>query len=173
MSEAATFLRDVPKDVPPAVGPAPGGTSHPIPQPAAALGYLGALPIVVLAVAAWLGDAGLKSFAIGTEIMLGALLLVFIGGVRWGLAMAAAPGPGFASLAVSVVPALLVWGVLTVEDRAIQLGILIAAFLALLVSDLRLTARGGAPAWYPGLRVPLTVLVVGALGASLAALLIR
>ncbi|NWG46305.1 MAG: DUF3429 domain-containing protein [Alphaproteobacteria bacterium] len=142
-----------------------------IPQPAAALGYAGALPVVILAVLVWAGSDAVAAFALPTLIQLTTIILAFMGGVRWGIAMAGPAGPRFGPLIVSILPALIAWPVMVIENRVVQMALLVMAFAGLLVSDLRATRRGEAPAWYPGLRVPLTVLVVGSLGACLARVL--
>ncbi|MGF1453787.1 MAG: DUF3429 domain-containing protein [Alphaproteobacteria bacterium] len=147
-----------------------------IPEPAAALGYLGALPFVVCATAIWLGAAEIREPIVTLIAALGAVLLAFMGGVRWGLAMGDEGGPGFLALGISVTPAiisgvallLIILGPGAITTTAAALGLLVVSLLALLWSDLAATCAGDAPEWYPGLRIPLTALVVVSLIASLA-----
>ncbi len=154
--------------------------SNRIPEPAAALGYLGALPFVVCATAIWLLDTEMRLQIINLVIALGTVLLAFMGGVRWGLAMRMGDGPTFAALGISIAPAMLggVVFLLTIiwpDDLTVmtgQLGLLIAAFLILLASDFQATRTGEAPDWYPGLRVPLTALVVASMVAAVARLVL-
>jgi len=141
-----------------------------IPTPAIWLGGLGALPFVVMAAAHILSAgeiASLTGFALAAY---GAVILSFLGGIQWGLAVA--PGRPDAPIAVplilSVVPSLTGWGALLLPDPA-NLLVLALTFLAVLALDLRAVRTGLAPGWYPRLRVPLSLVVAGALiaGATL------
>jgi hypothetical protein len=96
----------------------------------------------------------------------GAVILSFLGGVRWGLAIIEPNHADlFSPLCISVLPSLLGWLALLISDSA---GLLLLAlgFFALLLADLRLPT---APPWYGTLRLPLSV---GAIGALLLGLLI-
>ncbi len=147
-----------------------------IPEPAAALGYLGALPFVVCATAIWLGAVEIREPIVMLITALAAVLLAFMGGVRWGIAMGHEDGPSFIALGISVTPAIISGVALlliilapgSIVTTTAALGLLIVSLLALLWSDLQATQAGEAPEWYPGLRIPLTALVVVSLLASLA-----
>jgi hypothetical protein len=91
----------------------------------------------------------------------GAVILSFMGGVQWGLAVASG-GSDLRRYGISVVPALLAW--LGLYLGALN-GLLVvaAAFAALLAYDLWTVRRGEAPAWYGRLRVRLTVAVLAML----------
>ena len=144
-----------------------------IPPAALWLGGAGALPFIALAVAAWLpatahGDR--LSFAL---IAYGAVILSFLGGVRWGLAIAgygagAGDGASWARLGLSVVPSLIGWLALLIPAPA-GLLILAAAFAAMLAIDRRAGAAGAMPGWYAALRLPLSLVVVAALLLAAAA----
>jgi hypothetical protein len=105
----------------------------------------------------------------------GAVILSFLGGIHWGMAIAgpvAPPATATAAgrrlgrrLAWSVVPSLVGWAALLVPPVA-GLFVLAAAFAVQLGIDLRATKRGAAPAWYPRLRVPLTLVVVASLAVA-------
>ena len=62
-------------------------------------------------------------------------------------------------LAVSVLPALAAFGLSFLPAQPALLG-LAAVFVALLLYDISTAREGGAPAWYPALRVQLTGAVV-------------
>ncbi|MEL7140401.1 MAG: DUF3429 domain-containing protein, partial [Pseudomonadota bacterium] len=62
----------------------------------------------------------------------------------------------------SVVPSLYAWVVLMVPDPW-RMALLALGFLGLLGADYALTARGGAPAWWPALRLPLSLGAAGSL----------
>jgi len=144
-----------------------------IPQAAAALGYAGALPFIIAATAVWILGEEMSTRSLLVLIGFGALILSFLGGVRWGLAMLGPEGPTFRELTISVIPTVIAWAALLVNSispegpYAVPLGILMVGLLVQLWSDHRAATRGLAPGWYPGLRIPLTILVVLSLGAAL------
>ncbi len=149
-----------------------------IPPAAAFLGYFGAVPFVFLAGAAWLVDMHDQFLVLFSLVTYGAVILSFMGGVRWGLAMLNRQGPTLLPLTVSVTPALLGWLAVVLLfvihtlgaylQWAVPLLILAVSFLGLFWSDVRATAQGHAPAWYPRLRVRLTGAVVFSLLLALA-----
>jgi hypothetical protein len=132
----------------------------------------------VPAPAAWLGGLGLLPFVAGVALVVsadvawampalrfyGAVILSFMGGVHWGLAIAdfgtaARSGSMWLRLCGSVVPALVAWGGLLLMPVP---GLLTtaAAFVILLLADVLAVRKGLAPLWYPRLRLPLTLVVV-------------
>jgi len=140
-----------------------------VPSGAAWLGGLGLLPFVAGALLVATTDSpwaidGLRSY--------GAIILSFLGGIHWGLAIAddgASSGLGaiWPRLGASVIPALIAWVALLL-DPTMGFLLLAIAFVLLLLGDLAATRRGFAPRWYPRLRVPLTSIAVLSLvlGAS-------
>lgn len=128
--------------------------------------------------ACWLGLAGLLPFAAGAlgylvlgeddllralMIGYGVAILSFMGGCRWGLAAAGlGHGPVFWPLALSVLPCLYGW-LVALLPGAIPFFALAAGFAGLLAADLRLAAAGGAPAWWPALRWPLSLGAIASL----------
>lgn len=142
-----------------------------VPQSAAWLGGLGALPFVVPALAMPFIADGLRDAAIGLLLGYGAVILSFLGGVHWGLAVVAPAHNNLASLQtrliLSVVPSLIGWAALVVGGT-IGLWVLAAAFVAMGVCDVWASKNGYAPGWYKTLRIPLSTvvactLVVGAI----------
>lgn len=142
------------------------------PASAVWLGGLGAIPFIGLAGSAiFLVDAE-RAYALRALLAYGAVILSFLGGVHWGLAMAETGGAErdglVLRLVISVVPSLAAWAALLIDARA-GLFVLAASIVATLWVDLRATRLGMAPRWYPTLRIPLTGAVVvslllGALG---------
>lgn len=137
------------------------------------LGAAGALPFVGLAiVAAIFGPSvgplpivgALPVSPIDALRFYGAVILSFMGGVHWGLALAKAADGATAwrRYGVSVVPALWAWLALFAAP-ALGLFLLAVGFAALLAYDLAAIRRGEAAAWYATLRWPLTVTVVSCL----------
>ena len=142
-----------------------------LPTSAAWLGGLGALPFIGLAGAAPFIDSALRTFVVHALVAYGAVILSFLGGVHWGLAIGSRSNADHQALQtrliVSVIPSLAAWVALLFPEK-IGLLILAAAITAMLWVDLRATRAGHAPQWYPKLRIPLTCVVVAALlfGAS-------
>ena len=136
------------------------------PASAAWLGGLGAIPFVGLSAAVLFLSGPARVAAVHALLAYGAVILSFLGGVHWGLAMAGTGGADrdrlWLRLIVSVTPSLAAWAALLVGGRA-GLFVLAASVAAMLWVDLRATRLGQAPRWYPALRIPLTVVVVTAL----------
>lgn len=128
--------------------------------------------------AAWLGGFGLLPFVAGAALVVGsdvtwvmhalryyaAVILSFMGGVHWGLAIADFGGGADRSsswmrLGGSVLPALFAWlGLLLLPVPGLL--VTAAAFAILLLGDLLAVRKGMAPLWYARLRLPLTAVVV-------------
>jgi len=93
----------------------------------------------------------------------GAIILSFIAGARWGLALTAHDESDQAvQLLVCVVPSLIAWVALFLPF-AYGLPLLAFAHAALAVWDIRGMHNGRGPVWYAKLRMILTSLVVGIL----------
>ena len=141
------------------------------PPSAAWLGGLGALPFIALSGAGPLLDSAPRMFAVHALVAYGAVILSFLGGVHWGLAIGSRSNADHQELrtrlVVSVIPSLAAWAALLVPEKT-GLLVLATAMAAMLWVDIRATRAGQAPRWYPKLRIPLTCVVVAALllGAS-------
>lgn len=133
------------------------------------LSYLGALLFLVLAV--WLyAIAQDHPWRDGTILLLrtyAALMLSFLGGVRWGIAV----GAGRAArgeLALDAVPALLGWIALVVPIPY-AFGLLAVAFAAQGAWDALSSHAGSIPGWFASLRVRLTMAATAAMVLALVA----
>lgn len=127
---------------------------------AAALAYFAAAPLIVAALAIVGGDAAIVPAAMTFMGLYGAALIVFFGGVRWGVAVMKPGGPTARSLIGAALPLLAALPLFLPFDPALKFGAIMALIVILLLDDLGATRRGsGAPEWYLGVRVPLTVLV--------------
>jgi hypothetical protein len=137
-----------------------------IPPAALALGLGGLIPFAIGAFGVWTGwrspawpppSVALQAY--------GAVILSFLGGIRWGLALGEADRNRQAvALSVSVLPSLVAWAALLLPPSTglpVLAGLVAAAGLA----DMRI-ARMGAPDWFPKLRA---LLSAGAVAALLAA----
>jgi hypothetical protein len=142
-----------------------------IPVSALVLGVLGVAPFAGLGLAVVIG-ADLTPFQAAAALSTyGAVILSFMGGAQWGLAVAAEPGDRtglWRRFGISVVPALVGWSALLPPAR-IGLAVLGAAFALLAAYDLWTVRRGEAPAWYGRLRLGLSAAVVACLAVVVAA----
>jgi hypothetical protein len=137
-----------------------------IPKVAFWLGFAGLIPFAAIIVVGLLRAAPLYDVSLQALLAYGAVILSFLGGIRWGLAIATTdPADLFGPLSLSVAPALLGWIALLVP-LSTGLVMLALGFAAMLIADLRLSI---APYWYRSLRLPLSV---GAIVSLLMGLLI-
>jgi hypothetical protein len=133
-----------------------------IPRSALVLGWLGVLPFVILAAAYIARETIPASVAAAALLLYGVVILSFMGGAQWGLAMTSETDTRARArrFAISTLPALAAFAAwflpVTYALAALAIG-----FLALLAYDIAV-----APVWYPALRVQLTSAVVLCLGAA-------
>jgi hypothetical protein len=132
-----------------------------VPAPAAILGLAGLIPF---AAAAALGlQPGPTGERAGVALLAyGAVILSFLGGIHWGLALTRPAGPDWRGLGIGVLPSLAGWAGLLAGGTA-GLLLILAGFLALLPVDLALARSRTAPPWFARLRTVLT----GAVAACL------
>lgn len=133
-----------------------------IPRSALLLGWLGVLPFAASGLVAVSGSAETAGIAMRALAVYATIILSFMGGAQWGLAMVAplaSPSELARRLAISTLPALAAFGLAFVSSRTSLLG-LAAVFVALLVYDFASARSGIAPPWYPALRSQLTAAVV-------------
>jgi Protein of unknown function (DUF3429) len=139
-----------------------------IPLPALTLGAAGLIPFVAagLQVATgWPLSPRMTGPALYHLTIYAAVILSFIGGVQWGLALATPSGNAWRRYGISVLPSLAAWAGLWLAARN-GLLLLIASFLAALAYDLWTVRRGEAPLWFAHLRTGLTAVVVTTLAAA-------
>ncbi|HEY5791340.1 MAG TPA: DUF3429 domain-containing protein [Gammaproteobacteria bacterium] len=146
----------------------------PLSRLAAQLGYLGLLPFVFGAALAWRETLPLPWLDPHMPLQAyAAVILGFMGAIHWGLAMhAEEPTPArVRQLLLSVVPSLVGWLGLLLPPIA-GYPLLGLGFLVLLFAELRAAAFALVPAWYPGLRGPLTFGALVSLAAAWAGVVI-
>lgn len=144
--------------------------SRAIPPSARLLGWLGVVPFAILSLGTIFGDAQAATSAGFTLVLYGMIILAFMGGAQWGLAMVAEKNPSRAlsrRLAVSVLPALAALAMAALPTRGALLGLGLL-FVALLAYDITTVQSGIAPRWYQELRIQLTIAVVLCLLAAAA-----
>jgi hypothetical protein len=131
-------------------------------------GLLGLAPFWALpaAIAIWPSRADLTVVVVAAYA---ALILSFLGGARWGMALQAAE-PDPRAVALAMAPTLVAWGMLVVLHSAERLQLFGLAAVLMLVGLWDMTSPQ-APAWYQRLRVMLTAGAAG--GLCLGALLLR
>ncbi|MCC9622611.1 DUF3429 domain-containing protein [Thalassospira sp. MA62] len=148
--------------------PASHGFFAAIPVAARWLGLGGAIPFLGLSVSTAFTAFETQAVICFVLVAYGAVILSFLGGIRWGQAISdpkrsAQDGKAlWTGLGISVVPALIGWGAVLVS-AAFALPLLVASFVLMLLSDLHAVRAGDFPKWFGNLRVILTCLVVASL----------
>jgi hypothetical protein len=135
-----------------------------VPRAAAWLGGLGLLPFAICASALFVGNNNLTSRASFALVTYGAIILSFLGGIHWGLAIDAESKTGrniTCWLILSVSPSLVAWAALLVPTK-IGCLVLAAALVAMLWVDVLATRARKTPPWYLKLRLPLSLAATSA-----------
>ncbi|PAV47572.1 DUF3429 domain-containing protein [Pseudomonas sp. HAR-UPW-AIA-41] len=148
-------------------------TSTTPPRLALLLGYSGLLPFIGGALGVWVTPLGWRSLVLYALLDYAAVILAFMGAIHWGLAMREERNASAAQqqVALSVVPALFGWlAVASGLPALLSVPLLMLAFALLYFADLRAVHLGLAPAWYPALRKPLTLVVLLCLAVTWSAL---
>lgn len=147
---------------------APGAfMSRQIPPAAAWLGGAGLIPFAAAALAAMIvEDAQLRALALQAFVAYSAVILSFLGGVRWGAALGEA---GWRPLALSVLPSLIACGCLLIQPFD-ALKILALLYAVIGFFDVMRRPSPEWPAWFMKLRARLSGAVVVVHGVLLAAL---
>lgn len=138
-----------------------------IPSSALLLGLAGLLPFLWGASSSagllleYMPGPTLPAAFTGTALLVtyGTIILCFMAGVIWGFAAKADGAWMPAGLAVSVLPALWIFG-FSGQPEGVTLLALIAGFAGLLAVDYACIRAGLAPPWWMGLRILLTGVVV-------------
>ena len=139
-----------------------------IPVSALALGLAGVVPFWLPVAATVTSMPGLPAArAVAAQVVYGALILSFLGGVRWGAAIERKAGA-----ARDLVLALAVLGCLAGFAAVLLpavpgLSLILAGLLLHAGWDAAAAARGELPDWFARLRLLLTALVVPAVVATL------
>ena len=134
-----------------------------IPSPALWLGLGGLLPFLVSAAAMFVSDSEVSSLALSSLGGYGAVILSFLGGVKWGVVVNdRAAVEHWHALLLSVVPSLVAWPALLLPPAG-MLAVLITGFALQYVADRASVAAGELPEWYGRLRLILTMGAIVAL----------
>ncbi len=139
-----------------------------LPTAALLLGIAGLIPFVACGLAAVAASTDARTgHAMLALIGYGAVILAFLGGVHWGFVLeqpaGAAPRRDTARLVLGVIPSLIGWLALMtpfLAGESAGLAILIAGFVATIVTEWRLHLSGLMPPGYMWLRWGLTIVVL-------------
>lgn len=143
-----------------------------IPPMALWLGLAGLIPFIGLTLLYVLQVEGrigwTPGYARDVLVSYGAIILAFLGGIRWGVALKHGDSTHAVKMFIfSVVVPLAAWVALFLP-KPHDITWLIAIFLIVGVADVALVTRGHAPRWFGSLRTILTVGVIGCLITALA-----
>ena len=134
---------------------------HKIPRAALWLGLFGLVPFWAMAGLAGLSqDSFAASFGLNGTLAYAAVILSFLGGIRWGAGMAdASLGQQARAFSLAVLPSLAAWGALLIPAIP-AVSLLIASLLMQALWDVMSTQEGILPQWFARLRILLTSLAV-------------
>jgi hypothetical protein len=140
-----------------------------IPAPALWLGLSGLVPFWLPLVPIYGAPVMEPDRALLLQMVYAAVILSFLGGIRWGAALKLPRGPLQSTLlALSVLPSLAGFAALILPSVA-GLVLLLIGFLVQGSWDVQSAQRGELPAWFATLRALLTAGAVIAIVAALAA----
>ena len=138
------------------------------------LAIAGALPFIAATAALYASSASsVRVPAIAALVTYCAVILSFLGGIEWGLAIRDETGTEstrVVALGLSAVSSLAAWAVLWMDGPKWQVGSALAIFVAVWGADQWMGRRGVLPAWFIHLRTAISALVPLVLGAALFAL---
>ena len=139
---------------------------EPIPPIALYLGLAGLLPFLGCALLAWFPGTDGREKAIPAILAYGAVILSFLGGVRWGNALRDTTALALITpLSLSIAPSLVAWAALLIPPGP-GLILLIIGFATQYALDRTAANRDQLPHWYGRLR---TILSIGAIASLLLA----
>lgn len=129
------------------------------------LAGIGAVPFVTMALAQAIMPGFADAHLGGDQTFLGygAVILSFMGGVRWGAALAPSPTPTSAeTMILSVAPSLAGWLALLI-DRPWSLLLLLAGFVVQGAWDVASARSGALPEWFGRLRLVISAIVTASI----------
>jgi len=127
-----------------------------IPVPALVLGLAGLLPFLISAFLSYGSDEKTAAMALLSLGTYGAVILSFLGGIRWGLVLnTKAQMQKWGQLTWGVVPSLIAWPALLLPSRY-MLAVLVVGFIFQYAMDNEAVKAKKAPPWFGRLRLILT-----------------
>ncbi|MDF1721026.1 MAG: DUF3429 domain-containing protein [Minwuia sp.] len=127
------------------------------------LSVLGLIPFVGGVIAIEFAEGGYKGWAIYSLPVYGALILSFLGGTTWGLALGDAQRRFVAPrLILAMAPSIAAWMIMF-QPPSNRMLLLAACLIVWAVVDHLMARRDLLPAWYPKLRWPITLIAAASL----------
>ncbi len=134
------------------------------------LTFAGAIPFIACSAALWFTPNQYRGFAASTLTAYAAVILSFLGGIQWGMAVNlidSAPRSARNIFLLSVVPSLLAWAMLLLPEPRSRIVVAIFLFAFLWVIDALLNVQKLIPSWFFKLRSMITVIVIVSLAAAI------
>lgn len=139
------------------------------------LAFAGAIPFIAATVGLFAEGSHVRVPAIAALVTYAAVILSFLGGIEWGLAVSGTVAARAdtrerlraTTLVISTLPSLAAWGLLWLPSPQWQLGAALALFVGVWLADLALSRQGLVPAWFVDLRTAVTAVVAITLGVAL------
>ncbi len=132
------------------------------------LGYLGVIPFIFCAVNLLISWPLFDGFALQVFVIYSAVILSYLGGIRWGLALTQSPQTPW-PLVLAVLPSLAALGSLLLATPMLQITSLVIFYAAQGLLD-RFLPAAGMPQWMIRLRLQLTIIAIAAHLLALVAL---
>lgn len=129
----------------------------------------GAIPFIACSAALWLAPPAYRAFATTVLTSYAAVILSFLGGIQWGLAVNlidTAPKSARTMFLLSVIPSLLAWAMLLLPEPGSRVIVAIGLFAFVWVVDALLNLQKLIPAWFFKLRSIITVIVITSLAIA-------
>lgn len=135
------------------------------------LAFAGAVPFLLATAALFVSDASsVRVPAITALVTYSAVILSFLAGIEWGLAIRDDTGTEATraiALGLSSVSSLAAWAVLWLPSPTWQVGAALALFVAVWGADQWMAGRGLLPTWFVDLRTAVSALVAAILAVAL------
>jgi hypothetical protein len=135
------------------------------------LAAAGVVPFIVATAALMSTESSVRVPAIAALVTYSAVILSFLGGIEWGLALREEAGTERTramALGFSAVPSMAAWAVLWLPtSTSWQIGAALAIFVAVWAADQWMASRGLLPSWFVDLRTAITAIVAVILAVAL------
>ena len=135
------------------------------------LSLAGAVPFLVATAALYASDSSsVRVPAITALVTYSAVILSFLGGIEWGLAIRDESGneaTRVIALGLSTVSSLAAWAVLWLPSPTWQVGAALGLFVAVWGADEWMAGRGLLPTWFVDLRTAVSAIVAASLAVAL------
>lgn len=134
------------------------------------LAAAGVIPFLVATAALMATESHVRVPAIAGLVTYAAVILSFLGGIEWGLAIreeASSERTRAMALGWSAVPSMAAWAVLWLPSPRWQIGAALGIFVAVWAADQWMASRGLLPAWFVDLRTAITAIVAVILAVAL------